>query len=38
MLTIENLQFRYGKRSPQVLRGVDLTLQDGDFVTVLGSI
>ena len=37
MLTIENLQFRYGKRSPQVLRGVDLTLQDGEIGIILGK-
>ena len=37
MLTIENLQFRYGKRSPQVLRGVNLTLQDGEIGIILGK-
>ena len=37
MLTSENLQFRYGKRSPQVLRGVNLTLQDGEIGIILGK-
>ena len=37
MLTIDNLQFRYGKRSPQVLRGVDLTLQSGEIGIILGK-
>ena len=37
MLTIDNLQFRYGKRSPQVLCGVDLTLQSGEIGIILGK-
>ncbi len=37
MLTIENLQFRYGKRSPEVLRGVDLRLQAGEIGIILGK-
>lgn len=37
MLTIEILQFQYGKRSPQVLRGVDLTLQAGEIGIILGK-
>ena len=37
MLTIENLRFRYGKRSPLVLDGVDLTLRDGEIGVVLGK-
>lgn len=37
MLTIENLQFRYGRRSPPVLRGVDLTLLPGEIGILLGK-
>ena len=37
MLTIENLRFRYGKRSPLVLDGVDLTLRDGEIGVVLSN-
>ena len=37
MLTVENLRFRYGKRSPLVLDGVDLTLHDGEIGVVLGK-
>lgn len=37
MLTIDNLQFQYGKRSPQVLRGVNLTLQAGEIGIILGK-
>ena len=36
MLNIENLHFRYGRRSPPVLRGVDLSLRDGEIGVVLG--
>ena len=37
MLTINDLHFRYGKRSPLVLDGVDLTLHDGEIGVVLGK-
>ena len=37
MLTINDLHFRYGKRSPIVLDGVDLTLRDGEIGVVLGK-
>lgn len=37
MLTIENLQFQYGKRSPQVLRGVEFSLQAGEIGIILGK-
>lgn len=37
MLTITDLHFRYGKHSPPVLKGVDLTLQDGEIGVVLGK-
>ena len=30
MLEIENLHFRYSRRGPPVLNGVNLTLRDGD--------
>ena len=36
MLTIENLTFRYTRRSPEVLRGVSLSLSDGEIGVVLG--
>ena len=37
MLEIRDLHFRYGKRSPLVLDGVDLTLRDGEIGVVLGK-
>ncbi len=37
MLEICNLYFRYGKHSPFVLNGVDLTLHDGEIGVVLGK-
>ena len=37
MLTINDLHFRYGKRSPIVLDGVYLTLRDGEIGVVLGK-
>ena len=37
MLTIKDLHFRYGKRSPAVLDGVNLTLHDGEIGVVLGK-
>ena len=37
MLNINDLHFRYGKRSPLVLDGVDLTLHDGEIGVVLGT-
>ena len=37
MLEIRDLHFRYGKRSPVVLDGVDLTLADGEIGVVLGK-
>ncbi|MBR0160308.1 MAG: ABC transporter ATP-binding protein [Oscillospiraceae bacterium] len=37
MLEIRDLRFRYGKRSPLVLSGVDLTLRDGEIGVVLGK-
>lgn len=37
MLTVEKLTYRYGKRSPMVLKGVDLTLQQGEIGIVLGK-
>lgn len=36
MLEIKDLHFRYGKRSPEVLRGVDLSLNNGEIGIVLG--
>ncbi len=36
MLTIDNLTFRYTCRSPEVLRGVNLSLADGEIGVVLG--
>ena len=36
MLNIEDLRFRYDKKSPWVLEGVDLTLNDGEIGVVLG--
>lgn len=36
MLEINNLHVRYGKRSPEVLRGVDLSLADGEIGILLG--
>ena len=37
MLEIRDLHFRYGKRSPLVLNGVDLTLRGGEIGVVLGK-
>ena len=37
MLEINNLSFRYGKRSPTVLGGVELTLRDGEIGVLLGK-
>ncbi|MBQ0038723.1 MAG: ABC transporter ATP-binding protein [Clostridiales bacterium] len=36
MLQVEQLTFRYGKHTPPVLRGVDLTLHDGEIGILLG--
>lgn len=37
MLKVENLQFRYGRRSAPVLRGVSFTLREGEIGIVLGK-
>ena len=37
MLEIKELRFRYGRRSPMVLDGVDLTLHDGEIGILLGK-
>ena len=37
MLEIQDLRSRYGKRSPAVLDGLELTLQDGQIGVVLGK-
>ena len=37
MLEIRDLYFRYGKHSPLVLNGVDLTLRDGEIGVLLGK-
>lgn len=37
MLKVENLSFRYGKRSPAVLDGVNLELNDGEIGILLGK-
>ncbi len=37
MLTIENLTFRYHRSMPMVLKGVNLTLQDGEIGILLGK-
>ena len=37
MLEIRDLHFRYGKRSPLVLDGVDLTLRGGEIGVLLGK-
>lgn len=37
MIDIEHLSFRYGKRSPQVLKDVSLTLGDGEIGIILGK-
>ncbi len=37
MLEIHDLRFRYGKRSPPVLSGVELSLRDGEIGVVLGK-
>ena len=36
MLKVDSLRFRYGKRSPEVLRGVDLSLEAGEIGILLG--
>ena len=37
MLEIRDLRFRYSRRSPMVLNGVDLTLGDGEIGMLLGK-
>ena len=37
MLEIQNLRFRYSRRSPMVLDGVNLTLRDGEIGILLGK-
>ena len=37
MLEIQNLRFRYSRRGPMVLDGVDLTLRDGEIGILLGK-
>ncbi len=37
MLDIKNLSFRYGKRSPLILDGLNLTLKDGQTGVLLGK-
>lgn len=37
MLTIKGLSFRYGRRSPPVLQGVDLELREGETGILLGK-
>lgn len=37
MLTVKNLSFRYARRSPPVLRDVDLELGDGEIGILLGK-
>lgn len=37
MLSVQGLTYRYGKRSPMVLNGVDLTLKQGEIGIVLGK-
>lgn len=37
MLEIQNLRFRYSRRSPPVLDGIDLTLPDGEIGILLGK-
>ena len=37
MLRIENLSFRYGKRSPFVLNGINLALEAGEIGILLGK-
>ena len=37
MITVENLRFQYGHRTPPVLRGVDLSLGDGEIGILLGK-
>lgn len=37
MLTVKGLSFRYGRRAPAVLRGVDLELGDGEIGILLGK-
>ena len=37
MLTVKGLSFRYGRRSPSVLQGVDLELREGEIGILLGK-
>ena len=37
MLKVSELSFRYGRRSPQVLKGVDLELRSGEIGILLGK-
>ena len=37
MLTVKDLTFRYRRRSPTVLRGVDLELGEGEIGILLGK-
>ena len=36
MLQVEQVSFRYGRRTEPVLQGVDLELQDGEIGILLG--
>ena len=37
MLEIQDLRFRYSRRAPMVLDGVNLTLRDGEIGILLGK-
>ncbi len=37
MIVIRNLSFSYSPETPPVLRGIDLTLKPGEFVSIMGS-
>jgi len=37
IVKVENLQFRYGKASALVLKGISLEIQPGEFIAILGQ-
>lgn len=36
MINVSNVTFRYGKESPAVVKGIDLTIHRGQYVSIIG--